>query len=147
MTKDVLVAIKGLQFEGDMDTEAIEVINKGEYYKKNEGHYVIFDEVTEGFKEKTKNILHVKGDSVELTKRGLVNVHMSFEENKKNMTQYSTPYGNIMIGIDTKSIKMEEKEDRLQIGIEYALELNYEHFADCNIEMDIRSKNKGATLM
>ncbi|MBR2401640.1 MAG: DUF1934 domain-containing protein [Lachnospiraceae bacterium] len=147
MTKDVLVAIKGLQFEGDMDAEAIEVINKGEYYKKNEGHYVIFDEVTEGFKEKTKNILHVKGDSVELTKRGLVNVHMSFEENKKNMTQYSTPYGNIMIGIDTKSIKMEEKEDRLQIGIEYALELNYEHFADCNIEMDIRSKNKGATLM
>ena len=142
MTKDVLVAIKGLQFEGDMDAEAIEVINKGEYYKKNEGHYVIFDEVTEGFKEKTKNILHVKGDSVELTKRGLVNVHMSFEENKKNMTQYSTPYGNIMIGIDTKSIKMEEKEDRLQIGIEYALELNYEHFADCNIEMDIRSKNK-----
>ncbi|MBQ8326408.1 MAG: DUF1934 domain-containing protein [Lachnospiraceae bacterium] len=147
MTKDVLVAIKGLQFEGDMDAEAIEVINKGEYYKKNEGHYVIFDEVTEGFKEKTKNILHVKGDSVELTKRGLVNVHMSFEENKKNMTQYSTPYGNIMIGIDTKSIKMEEKEDRLQIGIEYALELNYEHFADCNIEMDIRSKNKGAMLV
>ena len=94
----------------------------------------------EGFQESTRNIIKFKDNSLDLTKKGLVNVHMIFEEKKKNMTNYATPYGNILIGIDAKSIKMTEEEERIEVSVDYALEVNYEHLANCKIRMDIRSR-------
>lgn len=144
MKKDVLLSLRGLQFDtSSADGDKIETITPAEYYKKNNSHYIIFDEVMEGFSESTKNIIKFKESSLDLTKRGLVNVHMSFEENKKNMTSYSTPYGEILIGIDAKSIRLKEESERIIVDVDYALEVNYEHFADCRIKMDIRSKESG----
>lgn len=70
-----------------------------------------------------------------------MNVHMIFEENKKNMANYSTPYGDILIGIDAKSVNYKEEENRIVVDVDYSLEVNYEHFADCSIKVDIRSKD------
>ncbi len=149
MTKEVLLSLQGLQFDVvSSDKDKIETITPAEYYKRDDSHYVIFDEAMEGFRETTKNIIKFKENSVDLTKKGLINVHMVFEENKKNMTNYATPYGNILIGIDARSIRLEEAEERIEVDVDYALEVNYEHFADCKIKMDIRAKNgEGFSLL
>lgn len=110
MTKDVLLAIKGLQFDASADNVALETITAAQYYNKNDNHYVIYDEVTEGFSDSTRNIIKWNDKIVDLTKRGLVNVHMIFEENKKNMTDYRTPFGSILVGIDTRQIQVEERD-------------------------------------
>ncbi len=146
MTKDVLLAIRGLQFEEGQDENKVETINFAQYYNKNNSHYVIYDEVTEGFSENTKNIIKFKEHSLDLTKRGLVNVHMVFEENKKSMTNYSTPYGNLLIGIDAKKVTCKEEDEQIHVDVEYALEVNYEHLADCRIQMNIRSAENGVEL-
>lgn len=146
MTKDVLLAIRGLQFDVNEDENKIETINVAEYYNKNNQHYVIYDEITEGFEERTKNIIKFREHSMDLTKRGLVNVHMVFEENKKNMTNYSTPYGNVLIGIDAKKVSCTEEEEQIRVDVEYALEVNYEHLADCKIQVNIRAKEAGMDL-
>ncbi|MBD5454897.1 MAG: DUF1934 domain-containing protein [Lachnospiraceae bacterium] len=147
MEKKVLLALKGLQFAmGDEGAQALETITPAEYYKKNDGHYVVYDEVTEGFNDITKNIIKFKDSHMEVTKRGLINVHMVFEENKKNMTNYATPFGNILIGIDTDEVEIEETEDRISVNVAYALEANYEHMADCKIEMNIRPRAEGLKL-
>ena len=141
MTKEVLLSLRGLQFDAvAMDGDKIETIMPAEYYKRNDSHYVIYDEAAEGFAEGTKSILKFKDNSLDLTKKGLVNVHMIFEENKKNMANYSTPYGDILIGIDARRVNYEEEENRIVVDVDYALEVNYEHFADCSIKVDIRSK-------
>lgn len=141
MTKDVLVTISGLQIMSMAeDSEPVEVITAGDYYKKNNKHYVIYDEVTEGFDGTTKNIIKLQEDCVDITKRGITNVHMVFEKNKKNITCYQTPFGNLMLGIDAKNISIKEDEHDISVNVEYALELNYEHIADCTVKMAIQSK-------
>ena len=59
MTKDVLVTISGLQFipEGTEPPEPVEVTCPGTYYKKNGKHYVMYEEIIDGFSEVTKNTL------------------------------------------------------------------------------------------
>lgn len=142
MTKDVLVTIKGMQFDGESG-DTIETVNFAQYYMKNDGHYVIYDELTEGEAQTTKNILKFKGKCLELTKRGLVNVHMMFEEGQKTMTNYSTPFGDILMGMDTQRVMlMEESETKLQLQVDYALEVNYEFLADCQIIIDIAPSGK-----
>jgi len=101
---------------------------------------VIYDEVTEGFDGTTKNIIKLQEDCVDITKRGITNVHMVFEKNKKNITCYQTPFGNLMLGIDAKNISIKEDEHDISVNVEYALELNYEHIADCTVKMAIQSK-------
>ena len=65
---------------------------------------------------------------------------MSFEENKKSLTNYATPFGNILIGIDTKKITLTESNDKIQIDVDYALEANYEFLADCKINIEITER-------
>ena len=138
MTKDVIVTISGLQFAQETETEPVEIVTAGSYYKKNGKHYIIYDEVMEGFEGSTKNIIKLTEDSLDVTKKGVTNVHMVFEENKKNITYYNTPFGNLFIGIDAEKIQVEESEENINVNVAYALEANYEHLADCRIQMNIK---------
>ena len=81
MTKEVMVSIKGLQFDQSADSEEIETIQWGQYYKKN-------------------------------------------------MTNYLTPYGGILIGLDTSKVSFTESEKEIRVNVDYALEVNYEYLAD-----------------
>lgn len=143
MTKEVIVSISGLQFSEDGANEPVEIITSGDYYKKNGRHYVIFDEVMEGFAGTTKNRIKLHEDLLDITKKGVSNVHMLFEKNKKNLTYYHTPFGSILVGIDAKKIEITEEENQIDVAVDYALDVNYEHLADCQIRMNIRSKEAG----
>lgn len=149
MTKEVLLTLQGLQFDQrEEDADKIEMVTVGDYFKKNDRHYVVYEEITEGFEQPTKNRLKFSDHMVELTRNGLVNVHMVFQENKKNMSNYNTPFGQILVGIDTKRISIEEKENNIVVDVDYALDINYEFLSDCHIKIDIRSKeNSGFTLL
>ena len=138
MTKDVLLSIRGLQFvsQEEEEVEPVEVITAGDYYK----HYILYDEVMEGFDGNTRNIIKLTDDSLDITKKGVSNVHMVFEKNKKNVSYYNTPFGSLLIGIDAKSVDIAETESDIDVNIKYNLEVNYEHLADCSIRMHIKSK-------
>ncbi|MBR5565446.1 MAG: DUF1934 domain-containing protein [Roseburia sp.] len=140
MTKDVLVKISGLQFAGEEDNDSIEVITAGTYYKKNNKHYVLYDEVMEGSTEITKNVIKIGTDSMEVTRKGPASVHMVFEKDKKNVSYYRTPFGNLLIGIDAKSIQVDESDLDINVKVNYGLEINYEHVAECHITVDVKSK-------
>lgn len=149
MTKEVLVSISGLQFEIEED-EAVEVISVGDYYFKNGKHYIMYDDMLpdgEGVHELSKNTLKISEHQVDVMKKGSTNVHMIFEENKKNMTYYNTPFGDLLIGIYTTSIELTESEDQILLKVEYILDVNYNHISDCVITIKISSKEKQKTIL
>ncbi len=141
MTKDVLVKISGLQFIDEKDNEQLELITTGNYYKKNGKHYILYDEVMEGFDGVTKSVIKVNDDFLDVTKKGITNVHMMFEKNKKNLSYYNTPFGNLLVGIDATEVTVKETENNIDIKVDYKLEVNYEHLAECTITMNIMSKD------
>ena len=145
MTQEVLLTLKGLQFDQrEEEAEQIETVLVGDYYKRNGKHYVIYEEMTEGFTEVTKNRLKFSEHMLELSRSGLVNVHMVFQENRKNLTNYNTPFGQILIGIDTKKIQVNEKEDDIVVEVDYSLDVNYEFLSDCHIKIAICSKENSS---
>lgn len=143
MTKEVIVKISGLQFDAETENEPLEMITTGDYYKRNGKHYIIYDEVMEGFSGTTKNVVKLNDGMLDITKKGITNAHMMFEKNRKNITYYYTPYGSILIGIDAKKVNVQESEQSINVLVDYALEVNYEHMADCTIKMSIQPKEAG----
>ena len=148
MTKDVLVSVKGLQFAdadvrdtaSDEELDSIETICPGEYYFRNEGHFIVYEELVDGFAGVIKNMIKLRDREFTISKKGPVNVQMVFSEGKKTMADYHTPYGNIMVALDTKKVRTEETEDDINISVEYGLEANYQFIADCNIAIHITSR-------
>ena len=139
MTKEVMISIRGIQFDDGQDGEKIESIQKGEYYLKNNTHYIMFDEVIEGMDAPVKSMIKFKKGEMHLNKKGPVNVTMEFLEHKKTLTDYRTPYGNLVIGLEAYKVNFEEEEKRIVVKVDYAMDVNYEHLADCKIKIDIRA--------
>lgn len=141
MTKDVLITISGNQL---MDGESgdVEMITTGAYYQKNGKHYITYDEVMEGFEGVIRNTIKIQPDSMDIIKTGITNVHMTFERNKKRLTCYATPMGDMMVGLNTKQISVNETDNNLKVKVEYSLDINYEHVSECNIIVDIQSKSQ-----
>lgn len=142
MTKDIVIHVTGMQFanEGsEQQQDQIENIYPGEYFFRNGTHYFLYQEILEGFADPIKNMLKWKEQEVILTKKGPVQVQMVFEAGKKTLTEYNMPFGQILIGLDTSEIKVEESEDEIHILINYTLEANYQYVADCEIHIVAKS--------
>ena len=116
----------------------------GEYYFRNGSHYLRFEEVLDDSAEPTVNYIKMSPKGLEVRKKGLVNVHMVFEQGKKNMTYYSTPYGTLQMGIAATKLELDENDTGLSMKVDYALEMNQEHMADCCLAIQAQSKNSGA---
>lgn len=143
MTKEVILKVQGLQVSQGDANDVIEVISPGEYYFRNGKHYFLYDEVTEGESGVTKNIIKVCEDYMELTKKGVVNVHMVFEKNRQNITYYYTPYGSLQIGIDAGCVSVREEQDEIGVDVTYELDINSEHIANCRIRMTAVPRGSG----
>ena len=94
--------------------------------------------------EKVFDLIPVKKEvKAEVRKQGQVNVHMVFEQGKKNMTLYSTPFGTLQMGIAATGLEIMEDEDCIQMKVDYALDMNDEHVADCYLTVQAQSKDLG----
>ncbi len=136
MTKDVIVSVKGLQFENE--NEPVEIVTKGTYYNKNNRHYILYDEMFDE-KEVTKSTIIVKDSSVEVIRRGITSSHMLFEENRKNTSYYNMPFGKMLLGINATKVDVKEQEDEMNIDIKYGLEVNYNFISECSINIEVKS--------
>lgn len=143
MTRDVLVSITGARFS-EYDKEDVEMIVGGDYFWKNEKHYIRYEEVMENSGEIVKNTIKITPDTMDIMKKGSIQTHMVFRKGKDNVSCYLTPVGELMVGIHTKDIQIEEKLESLRVKVEYSLEINYDHIADCSIVVCVRSKAEAA---
>lgn len=142
MNKDVLIHVRGLQrMETDDAQEPIEIVVPGQYYFRNGSHYLRYEEMLDDTAETTVNYIKMSPNGVEVRKQGQVNVHMVFEEGKKNKTFYNTPYGTLQMGISATGLELKESEDGIQMKVDYALDMNEEHVADCYLTVQAQSKD------
>lgn len=142
MNKDVLIHVRGLQMmETDDAQEPIEIVVPGQYYFRNGSHYLRYEEMLDDTAETTVNYIKMSPNGVEVRKQGQVNVHMVFEEGKKNKTFYNTPYGTLQMGLSATGLELKESEDGIQMKVDYALDMNEEHVADCYLTVQAQSKD------
>ena len=142
MNKDVLIHVRGLQMmETDDAQEPIEIVVPGQYYFRNGSHYLRYEEMLDDTAETTVNYIKMSPNGVEVRKQGQVNVHMVFEEGKKIKTFYNTPYGTLQMGISATGLELKESEDGIQMKVDYALDMNEEHVADCYLTVQAQSKD------
>ena len=144
MNNNVLVTVHGMQHEID-DKEGIQTKQTGNYRLVAGKHIISYkeyfrDEET-GRNATISNLLKISGDTVTLTKRGATNTEMTFKTGKTHTGFYETPFGSMQMSLDTTRVDIKEADDKIEISIDYGLDMNYSHVSDCTITMVIESLN------
>ena len=137
MTKDVLVTVRGLQMTPDGD-DTIEVTTTGKYYEKDGKRYLFYDEIGDDTNLIVKNSIQITEEHVSVSKKGLINAQMNFEKENKLVSEYETPYGQMEMGVYTTGLCLDERDDFLELKLEYLLEINNQHVSDSEILLQIR---------
>ena len=142
MEKEVLIHVKGLHMmdtpEGD---EPIEIVVPGEYYFRNGSHYLRYEEMLDEQGDPTVNYIKISSRGMEVRKKGQLNTHMVFEQGKRNMAFYTTPFGTLEMGISATNLELEESDGQIAMKVNYSLDLNQEHVADCCLDIQAQGKN------
>ncbi len=139
MTNQVILSIKGIQHEFGEDADT-QIIITGDYFYKNNKHYIMYGESIPDSNEKINNTLKISPERIDLIKRGSQDVHMIFELNRKNASFYKTPYGVMDVSFNTFDMDVKETDDLITARIEYALEINDSFISDCSIMIEVREK-------
>lgn len=137
---NILLTIKGSIKNSLDDHESVEVKTEGSFYTEDGYSCFTYNESEFYGMEGTTTVIKVKNDKeVSIIRLGIVNSSMEFNPDKRNVTLYSTPYGEISLGIITNSIDI-EKEDNLitHIKIDYSIEMSNE--MESKNLMDIKIK-------
>lgn len=131
MTKDVLIKVRGVQRDEDGNEAVTETVVDGEYYEKGSSIYLFYEEHLEEESGTVKHIIKLKDDVLELTKKGVVNARMVFEQGKTHVADYATPYGLVQLGVKTYRVSWLAGEDVMEIRAEYALTAGEEILSEC----------------
>ncbi len=135
MDKEVMLTIRGLHMGGETQAGDLETRVRAEYFKKGESHYLLFEERQEGFAEPVRSRIKYRNKVLEITRRGLIETHMVFDEGRRCDAAYRIPYGEVNLGIEAREIALEEKPDTLRITAAYDLEIDGEPQAHSVIEI------------
>ena len=137
MTKEVKLIINGFQKYETHEDNDLKTTAEGEYYFRNRCHYVLYEEQSEGFTQTTKSMLKLRDGCLEITRKGLVNTTMVFEQGKENVSHYRTPFGEVLLGIKTKRITISESPEQILAEVSYTLSADDKPMADCRINIQI----------
>mgnify|MGYP003375694972 CR=1 FL=1 len=135
MENNVIISIRGEQSFEDQEPEVIELVTEGRLSADGgDGYTLSYQESELTGLEGTLTTFQIEPERVTLLRVGEVNSQMVFEEGRRHLSMYNTPYGALAVGINTKRMRTQLSPDGGSIEINYALE--HIHFPADEKEFD-----------
>ena len=143
MEKSVILSIRGQQTTDDnSNPDVIELVTEGTLSAHEGGNYTVrYQESELTGLEGTQTTIQVEGNSVSILREGQVNSQMVFEEGRRHLTMYNTPYGAMAIGVNTRKMKVDLDETGGSIEIDYALEVDHAVAGENLFQIYVRTRN------
>lgn len=125
--KEVYLTITSEQFETEDDVQQMKSAYPARYAKKDQNYYLFYKESTEEGTEDISVRVVLENKKLCVMRSGAVSANLSYELDRETESVYETPYGQILLGIKTTYLSVEERNDKLTIKVEYSLKMNGVH--------------------
>ena len=145
MEKDVVISIKGIQKYENTDPDVIELVTAGRLTRVGESYTLSYQESELTGLEGTLTTIQVDGKQVTLMRVGEFTSQMVFQEGRRHLSMYNTPYGAMAIGVNTRHLLADLTDQGGDIEIDYAIEIDHA-LAGRNVFQIKVSENQGGSL-
>ena len=144
MEKNVIISIKGMQaYEGSGD-DSIELVTEGRLLDcGDDGLSLSYQESELTGMEGTLTTFQVeKSGRITLLRMGEVNSQMVFEEGRRHLSLYQTPYGDLSVGILANKVRNTLNMSGGELEIDYAIEIDHALAGQNLFQIKVREDNR-----
>lgn len=125
MEKDVVISIKGMQRYEGTAPDVIELVTEGRLAREGGSYTLSYQESELTGLEGTLTTIQVDGDQVTLMRMGEFNSQLVFQEGRRHLSMYNTPYGTMAIGVNTCHLLAELTDQGGAIEVDYSIEVDH----------------------
>lgn len=138
MEKDVIISIRGTQDYSGTDPDTMELMTEGKLAVQDGALRLSYEESELTGMEGTTTVFQVEPEKVTLLRLGSVQSEMVFEEGRRHMSLYSTPYGNMEIGVRARRLNSTLELTGGRLEIDYDIEINHMLAGQSLFRIDVR---------
>lgn len=140
MEQAVILSIRGQQIFVGEEPEVTELVTEGVLSRSGAGYTLRYQESELTGLEGTQTTFQIEDGRVTLLREGQVNSQMVFQEGRRHLSLYDTPYGSLSIGIDTRRMKVNLGETGGNIEINYAIEIDHAVAGENLFQIHVKSR-------
>ena len=138
---NVIISIKGVQSSPEQESETIELVTEGRLESDGESGFTLsYQESEVTGMEGTLTTFQIEKDRVTLLRLGEFNSQMVFEQGRRHLSMYNTPYGALAVGINTRRMKVELAGLEGRIEITYAIEIDHAVAGENCFKIDVKRR-------
>ena len=125
MEKEVVISIKGMQKYEGTPPDAMELVTKGRLVREGGSYTLSYQESELTGLGGTLTTIQVDGEQVTLMRMGEFNSQMVFQEGRRHLSMYNTPYVAMAIGVHTRHLMAELNDQGGDIEVDYTIEVDH----------------------
>ena len=141
----MIISIKGVQRYENADPDTMELVTAGRLEREGNSYTLSYQESELTGLEGTLTTIQVEGEQVTLVRTGEFNTQMVFQEGRRHLSMYNTPYGAMAIGVNTRHLLADLTDQGGDIEIDYAIEVDHA-LAGRNVFQIKVTENQGESL-
>lgn len=146
MEKAVIISIKGTQKYENAPTDTMELVTQGWLSRDAAGYILSYQESEVTGLEGTLTTFQIEPERVTLLRVGEFNSQMVFEEGRRHLSMYETPYGAMAVGVNTRHLLAELDENGGDIEIDYAIEIDHTVAGRNIFQINVKNAQEGGSL-
>jgi len=140
MKKNAVISIVSKQIDNEDDGEAIEVVTPGEFYKKDNSYYAVYEETEISGMKGTTTTLKIDKEHFTLIRTGTTNTEMKFKKYVRDLTLYNTPHGALDLTVDTRELKMNVDNNGGDVFIDYDMIIGNQQVLSTTLQIRIKAQ-------
>ena len=125
MEKEVVISIRGMQKYEGTPPDVVELVTEGRLAREGESYTLSYQESEITGLGGTLTTIQVEGEQVTLMRVGEYNSQMVFQEGRRHLSMYDTPYGAMTIGVNTRHLLAQLTDQGGDIEVDYAIEVDH----------------------
>lgn len=118
--------------------QKVEYTVSGEHFPKGDTHYCLYKEQPEGWDEPYEAVLKWKSNVLEQHKKGKAASRMVFEPGKCRRDFYTTPYGKLLLDIQTHRLDIREERESFFLLLEYEIKQDDQVISENRMEIRVQ---------
>ena len=146
MEKEVIISIKGMQKYENAEPDTIELVTGGRLERDGESFTLSYQESAVTGMDGTLTTFQIEPERVTLLRVGEYTSQMVFQEGRRHMSMYNTPYGTMSIGVNTRHLTAQVTECGGDIEIDYAIEIDHTVAGRNVFQIKIKEAAPGCSL-
>ncbi|MBQ9384831.1 MAG: DUF1934 domain-containing protein [Ruminiclostridium sp.] len=122
----------------DEGEDKIEFFTVGTYKSTRDGYCLSYDETGDIGYDNNRVMITAKGDSVVIERKGDAPSTLCIEKNIKHHCVYGTPYGDIMMGINTYAVNNSLGKNGGKLYFRYSIDINSDFVSENEMDIDVK---------